>query len=74
MDASTHAALVALDCQQQQTCCRLIFLQFFLFFEAAAPEQAAEIKNTKLINYDLKWAGENRSKLVEKWSNAVKKQ
>ena len=48
--------------------------QFLTNPEAAAPEQAAEIKNTKLINYDLKWAGENRSKLVEKLSNAVKKQ
>lgn len=48
--------------------------QFLTNPEAATPEQAAEIKNTKLINYDLKWAGENRSKLVEKWSNAVKKQ
>ena len=47
--------------------------QFLTNPEAAAPEQAAEIKNTKLINYDLKWAGENRSKLVEKWSNAIKK-
>ena len=47
--------------------------QFLTNPEAAAPKQAAEIKSVKLINYDLSWAGNNRTKLVEKWSQAVKK-
>lgn len=47
--------------------------QFLTNPEAAPPKQAAEIKDTKLINYDLSWAGNNRTKLVEKWSQAVKK-
>lgn len=47
--------------------------QFLTNPEAAPPKQAAEIKDVKLINYDLSWAGNNRTKLVEKWSQAVKK-
>lgn len=47
--------------------------QFLTNPEAAPPKQAAEIKDVKLINYDLSWAGQNRTKLVEKWSQAVKK-
>ncbi|EAX48374.1 extracellular solute-binding protein, family 1 [Thermosinus carboxydivorans Nor1] len=46
--------------------------QFLTNPEAIAPSQAAAIKDTKLINYDLNWAGANRSKLVEKWNNAIK--
>lgn len=46
--------------------------QFLTNPEAATPKQAAEIKDTKLIKYDLDWAGKNKSALVEKWSNAVK--
>ena len=45
--------------------------QFLTNPEAVAPKQADEIKDTKLINYDLKWAGSNRAKLVEKWNAAV---
>ena len=45
--------------------------QFLTNPEAATPKQAGEIKDTKLINYDLKWAGTNRAKLVEKWNAAV---
>jgi iron(III) transport system substrate-binding protein len=47
--------------------------QFLTNPEAAPPKQAAEIKDVKLIDYDLSWAGNNRTKLVEKWSQAVKK-
>lgn len=46
--------------------------QFLTNPEAQAPKQAAEIKDTKLIKYDLDWAGNNRTALVEKWNNAVK--
>ncbi|MCX7779425.1 MAG: extracellular solute-binding protein [Negativicutes bacterium] len=46
--------------------------QFLTNPEAAPPKQAAEIKDTKLINYNLDWAGKNRNALVEKWSNAIK--
>jgi iron(III) transport system substrate-binding protein len=47
--------------------------QFLTNPEAAPPKQAAEIKDVKLIDYDLSWAGNNRTKLVEKWSKAVNK-
>jgi len=40
--------------------------------DASPPKQAEPIKNTKLIDYNLDWAGKNRSALVEKWNNAVK--
>ena len=40
--------------------------------EANPPKQAAPIKDTKLIDYNLDWAGKNRSALVEKWNNAIK--
>lgn len=46
--------------------------QFLTNPEAQSPKQTAEIKDTKLIKYDLDWAGKNKSALVEKWSNAVK--
>lgn len=46
--------------------------QFLTNSEAQPPKQAAEIKDTKLIKYDLDWAGKNRTALVEKWNNAVK--
>lgn len=47
-------------------------LQFLTNTNAKAPEIANEIKDTKLINYDLDWAGKNRSSLVEKWNKAIK--
>lgn len=46
--------------------------QFLTNPEAQPPKQADELKNTKLINYDINWAGQNRSRLVEKWNNAIK--
>ena len=46
--------------------------QFLTNPEAQPPQQAAEIRDTKLIKYDLDWAGKNRSAMVEKWNNAVK--
>jgi len=46
--------------------------QFLTNEKAVAPELANEIKDTKLIDYDLDWAGKNRSVLVEKWNQAIK--
>ncbi|WP_346355161.1 ABC transporter substrate-binding protein [Azotosporobacter soli] len=46
--------------------------QFLTNPDALAPKQADELKATKLIKYDLDWAGKNKSALVEKWSNAIK--
>ncbi|WBW96998.1 ABC transporter substrate-binding protein [Oceanirhabdus sp. W0125-5] len=47
--------------------------QFLTNPEASNPEQAKQIEDTKLIDYNFKWAGENRGALVEKWNEAVKK-
>lgn len=47
--------------------------QFLTNKDAKSPELANELKDTKLIDYNLQWAGENRSSLVEKWNAAVKK-
>ena len=46
--------------------------QFLTNPEAQAPKQAEELKDTKLIKYNLDWAGKNKSDLVEKWNNAIK--
>lgn len=46
--------------------------QFLTNPHVEPPKQAAEIKDINLINYDLDWAGNNRTKLVEKWSNVIK--
>ncbi|PAB59657.1 ABC transporter substrate-binding protein [Anaeromicrobium sediminis] len=46
--------------------------QFLTNPEASTPEQALTIKDTKLIDYNFKWAGENRGEMVEKWNKAVK--
>ncbi|MCX7950637.1 MAG: ABC transporter substrate-binding protein [Clostridiales bacterium] len=46
--------------------------QFLTNPNAQPPKQAESIKDTKLIDYNLEWAGKNRSTLVEKWNNAIK--
>lgn len=46
--------------------------QFLTNKNAVAPELTKEIEGTKLIDYDLEWAGSNRTALVEKWNNALK--
>lgn len=46
--------------------------QFLPNPEAETPKQAAEIKDTVLIKYDLDWAGKHRNDLVEKWNNIIK--
>lgn len=39
---------------------------------AKPPKQAEELNSTKLINYDLDWAGSHKNELIEKWNNAIK--
>lgn len=46
--------------------------QFLTNENAKAPALSDEIKDTKLIDYDLDWAGKNRTALVEKWNKAIK--
>ncbi|MBB6624925.1 ABC transporter substrate-binding protein [Clostridium gasigenes] len=45
--------------------------QFLTNTDAKDPTLAEELKDTKLIDYDLDWAGKNRSELVEKWNKAI---
>lgn len=40
--------------------------------DAKVPEQAKQFADVKLNKYDLKWSGENRAELVEKWDNMIK--
>lgn len=46
--------------------------QFLTNSTANPPEDAKEIANTKLIDYDFDWAGKNRNDLLEKFNNATK--
>lgn len=46
--------------------------QFLTNPEANPPAEAVPFKGTKLINYDLKWSGDNRQRLVEAWNKAIK--
>lgn len=46
--------------------------QFLTNPEANPPAEALPFKNAKVINYDLKWSGDNRQRLVEAWNKAIK--
>ncbi|KYZ75331.1 iron ABC transporter substrate-binding protein [Anaerosporomusa subterranea] len=46
--------------------------QFLTNPEANPPAEALPFKGAKLINYDLKWSGDNRQRLVESWNKAIK--
>lgn len=46
--------------------------QFLTNQNAKAPALSDEIKDTKLIEYNLDWAGKSRNELVEKWNKAIK--
>lgn len=46
--------------------------QFLTNKNAEPPEQALSIKDTKLINYDFKWAADNRSTFLEKFMELTK--
>ncbi|MEG0069965.1 ABC transporter substrate-binding protein [Cetobacterium sp.] len=43
--------------------------QFLTNSNANPPEEAMQLKGTKLINYDFDWAGKNRVRLVERFTN-----
>lgn len=47
--------------------------QFLTAPGAKEPKEAELLKDTKLINYDVKWSGDNKNKLLEKWKNTVMK-
>lgn len=47
--------------------------QFLTNTGAVPPKEAEQLKDTKLIEYDMKFAGENRSKLVEEWHKMTNK-
>ncbi len=42
--------------------------QFLTNKDALPPEEAMPIKDTKLIDYNFQWAGENKKRLVERFS------
>ncbi|MGF6906233.1 ABC transporter substrate-binding protein [Fusobacterium sp. PH5-44] len=46
--------------------------QFLTNSTANPPEDAKEIADSKLIDYDFDWAGKNRNDLLEKFNNATK--
>ncbi|MCT4660778.1 MAG: ABC transporter substrate-binding protein [Tissierellales bacterium] len=46
--------------------------QFLTNKEANPPEQAMTLKDTKLIDYDFKWAGDNRSEFLERFMELTK--
>lgn len=46
--------------------------QFLTNPQAKTPKQADELKDTKLIDYNLEWAGSHKNELIEKWNNAIK--
>lgn len=46
--------------------------QFLTNSTANPPEEAKEIADSKLIDYDFDWAGKNRNSLLEKFNNATK--
>lgn len=46
--------------------------QFLTNPNAVPPQEALELKDTKLIDYDFVWAGSNRGALVEKFNDVTK--
>ncbi|WP_296971635.1 MULTISPECIES: ABC transporter substrate-binding protein [Tepidanaerobacter] len=47
--------------------------QFLTNPDANPPKQAEQLKDTKLIDYDMEFAGKNRARLVEKWHEVTNK-
>lgn len=47
--------------------------QFLTNPEANPPAEAIRFKDAKLIDYNFKWSGENRARLLEEWNKAIKK-
>ncbi|WP_232243290.1 ABC transporter substrate-binding protein [Paenibacillus sp. GSMTC-2017] len=46
--------------------------QFLTNPDAKMPDEAVPFKDTKLIDYDLDWAGKNRERLVDAWDKTIK--
>lgn len=46
--------------------------QFLTNPQAKPPKQVEELKDAKLIDYKLEWAGSHKNELIEKWNNAIK--
>ncbi|SES98276.1 iron(III) transport system substrate-binding protein [Natronincola peptidivorans] len=46
--------------------------QFLTNPDAVPPEEAMELKDTKLIDYDFDWAGKNRRELVERFNDVTR--
>ena len=46
--------------------------QFLTNSDATPPEQALSLKETKLIDYDFQWAGDNRSVFLERFMELTK--
>ena len=59
--------------QAQEIGQKLHSFQFLTNPQATQPKQAGELAETKLINYDVNWAGEHRKELVAKWKQATGK-
>lgn len=47
--------------------------QFLTNPDANPPKQAEQLKDTKLIEYDMEFAGKNRARLVEEWHKVTNK-
>lgn len=47
--------------------------QFLTNPNANPPKQADQLKNTKLINYDMEFAGTNRTRLIDEWHKLTNK-
>lgn len=47
--------------------------QFLTNPNAVPPKEADQLKSTKLINYDMQFAGKNRAKLVDEWHKITNK-
>jgi len=46
--------------------------QFLTNKNAIPPEEALQLKGAKLIDYDIEWAGENRKRLIKKFSKETR--
>lgn len=47
--------------------------QFLTNTKAAPPKEAEQLKDTKLINYDMDFAGKNRKNLIDEWHKMTNK-
>lgn len=71
MDAAKLFVNYALSPECQELGQRNSSYQFLTVTTAADPEEAAQVADTKLMEYDFKWAGENAGRLVELWNETI---